>query len=231
MLANRLRAPGEARERLAPSQGQRDLLQQQRVPAAQIPGPPGIRPAQARPADRQELGGRPDPERRQALDLGVAGGGQPEAGLLSGGGPGAERGQQRDADLRQPAREEGDEGERVGIAPVQIVDGDQKRSAAAPLQPAQDPMVGRRRLQHGAGPSAGEPRRAPREAVERPGGEAEGDHRLHRLAAGQSDLEVRLGGADRSLEHGGLAKPSLRHDEEGPPATRAGGVEQGSGGR
>ena len=118
-----------------------------------------------------------------------------------------------------------DSGARVGVGPVQVVDGEQQRLGGclpeAPeyvVEPILGPQVRRARratLMSGIG-----------ERFQRLADQTEGQGCLHPVASADGTPEAPLGQAQRVLQHRGLAQPGITDDEQHATLPVRGAVEQ-----
>ena len=118
-----------------------------------------------------------------------------------------------------------DSGARVGIGPVQVVDGEQQRLGGClpeapeyvvePVLGSQVRRAGRATLMSGIG-----------ERFQRLADQAEGQGCLHPVASADGTPEAPPGQAQRVLQHRGLAQPGITDDEQRAALPGRGAVEQ-----
>lgn len=219
---------GVLRRRLS-TEVQRHQLQQQRVAPAGLAGlhqQLGRRPAAE--AHGEDLGGRLGTQRVEAIHRRVGRLGQGEGHLLGPGRPRPQGGHHRHGHLGQSPAQERQQRQRVGIGPVQVVEGEQHRRAIGRLaQPSEDFVEPRR--PHFVGrpvPRLVTEERTATEVVDDLGHQPEGQCRLHGVAPSQPHPAVDDPELAGVLEDSGLAHPRVGDDEEAPTTSSPGAIEE-----
>ena len=142
--------PGRLGQVFAAANGDRDLLQQQRIPGAQPEGPAadlgGYRPADPR---RQQGARSRIAQRGEPLERGAALVGQALRGLQCLGRPRAHRSQDPGRRPGDPPADKAEQGEGVRVCPVQVIENEQGPRAGALLKPAEHAIEPRRPVDDG----------------------------------------------------------------------------------
>ena len=149
-------------------------------------------------------------------------------GVAGVAGPWPEAADDADRQRRDPAADESGQGERVRVRPVQVLQGEQDRGAAAPLQPAQHAEETGRPFVHGGRcrPARGEQFRPahPAECLDQ---EAERERRLHRVPAANPHADVHAGRRTAGVgEHRRFSQARLAEHEQGAAAAGGEAVQQ-----